>query len=465
MKLAIKQSTLICLVSGLFLIGLVVGRRITITGWVVLAAAIMTIAVWRWRALRVPLLLVATVAFGIYRGDAAMARQHWIESNFGQQVVVRGQISDDPYLDNKGYEHFTIGGARLNGQSTSSNIAVFTHSMRVSRGYHVQVTAKLQSTLGAAVAETSFGDVVVTSTQQSWLERLRQRFFGGMRTALPEPLSSFGLGLLIGVRALIPKNLQTQLAVVGLSHLVAVSGYNLTILVNAASRLLGRRFKFGRLAASLWLIAGFVVVSGSGASIVRAALVSIMVLITSYYGRTIKPLVLVLVAAALTAGFNPNYLYRDIGWQLSFLAFTGILVIAPLIMKDSKRFLAGILVESLLAFIVTAPLIAYDFGTFSVVAPLANLIVLPLVPFAMLASFVAGLAGMFMPLASGWLALPALWLLRLMLGVINWLDHARVASLSLHVSLGQFIVVYVVMVVITAGLSLRRRASQIAAVV
>ncbi|MGQ7346814.1 ComEC/Rec2 family competence protein, partial [Streptococcus suis] len=159
-------------------------------------------------------------------------------------------------------------------------------------------------------------------------EGFRQSFFAGMRTALPEPLASFALGLLVGVRALIPKDLQAQLALVGLSHLVAVSGYNLTILIVASQKALSR---FGRgitLAASLWLIGLFLAVAGTSPSIVRASLVAVLALFASAYGRRFNPITLILLAAAATAFVNPVYL-TDLGWLLSFLAFFGILVLAP----------------------------------------------------------------------------------------------------------------------------------------
>jgi len=72
-------------------------------------------------------------------------------------------------------------------------------------------------------------------------------------------------------------------------------------------------------------------VAGTSASIVRAAVISVLTLAAWYYGRAIRPLLLLLLAAAVTAYANPVYLWADISWYLSFLAFFGILVLGPLV--------------------------------------------------------------------------------------------------------------------------------------
>lgn len=340
----------------------------------------------------------------------------------GQKATIVGQIVDDPSTSGKGFTTFSVG-----WQDTK--VRLTTYNSHVQRGYTVLATGKIEVGFGANPIQMGFASIQVLSTQQSLLERWRQRFFAGMRTALPEPVSAFALGLLVGTRALIPKALQGQLALVGLSHLTAVSGYNLTILVQAIRRLLSKHSKFLTIAVSGWVIFGFLLVAGFSPSIVRAAWVSSLILLAAYYGRKFKPLVLISLVAAVTAGINPGYVH-DLGWQLSFLAFFGILVLAPAI---EARFIiqnpiAKLVTESLAAQIMTFPLIALIFGTLSLVSPLANVLILPLVPLAMLLTFVAGLAGMTIPIWSGWFAWPAAAMLQLMLAVINKLAGWHLAS-------------------------------------
>ena len=164
-----------------------------------------------------------------------------------------------------------------------------------------------------------------------WFAKLRRYFAAGMQTALPEPAASLGLGLLIGQRSTLPADILLAMTTVGLVHIVAVSGYNVTILARAVQRTKIARSKFQQLFLALTLILMFIIITGFSASVVRAAIVSSLSLWAWYFGRSIKPMLLILFVAALTALINPIYVWSDIGWYLSFLAFFGVLIVAPLL--------------------------------------------------------------------------------------------------------------------------------------
>src|SRR5690606_1903143 len=143
----------------------------------------------------------------------------------------------------------------------------------------------------------------------------------------------FGMGLLVGVRNTLPEETSEQLRHVGLTHIIAVSGYNLTVIVMACRRLLAKRSKFQTTFACLALIGVFLLLTGSHPPIVRAAVISVLSIGAWYYGRKVKPLVILMVAAAITVLANPVYLWSSVSWWLSFLAFFGVLVLAPLVAK------------------------------------------------------------------------------------------------------------------------------------
>ncbi len=272
----------------------------------------------------------------------------------------------------------------------------------------------------------------------SWLNDLRRKFAAGMQSALPEPVASFGLGLLIGQRNTLPDDTTDQLRHVGLTHVIAVSGYNLTIIVMACRRLLAKRSKFQATVACLALIAVFLLITGTSPPIVRAAIISVLSIGAWYYGRNIKPLVLLFLAAAVTVLANPIYLWGNISWYLSFLAFFGVLVLAPLITKrfignKEPKVLTGILIESACASVMVLPYILFIFGEMSLISLPANLLVIPFIPLAMLLGLVAGLGGMFIPAVAGWLAWPAKYLLTYMLDIANVLSripHAFVENVG-----------------------------------
>jgi competence protein ComEC len=453
--LPFRRHTAIALICIIAIIGIICGRQ----GWTIgleiialtplILLSIFRIKYFMW------CLLIGAFALGIWRGSAERVASQVLQGLVGQTVTLTGVVADDPATSPKNVTNFTVSDIRLGNKSISGSLPVYTYPVRVHRGYQIQLQGKVKPGFGKYVASISYPQLVVISDQQSELERTRARFFAGMKTALGEPAASFGLGLLVGIRALIPKDLQTTLALVGLSHLVAVSGYNLTIIVRAVERLC---LRFGRgiaLVVSLWVIAGFMAVTGASASIVRAAVVSVLLLLAAYYGRNFKPVVLLLLAAAATALVKPSYL-TDLGWLLSFLAFYGILVLTPAIWTrfgEPKSIIIKLLTESLSAQIMTLPLILFIFGQLSIVAPLSNVLILPLVPLAMALCLIAGLAGMLIPAWCGWFAWPAQLLLDVVMRVINAFAALPWAGTTIYIDAKSMIIAYISLLLITVGLS------------
>lgn len=327
------------------------------------------------------------------------------EPIFGQKVELFGTVQDDAAYNNYGDYEFNItdvnfagGGKFLPGRiriRTKLNTSVY-------RGDRLFVSGTIKPALGARTGSISYAEVEVIRSEPSSLEQIRLKFFQSVYSSLPEPHASLGIGFLAGVRSSIPKDLQDRLSRVGLTHIIAVSGYNLTILVMAISRLGKKLSKYQKLILSLSLIFTFLLITGFSASVVRAALVSLISLSCAYYGRRISPLNVILITAAITASVNPVYLWEDIGWWLSFLAFFGVLILAPVIKKKiykdrEPKLIAAIVIESLSAQLLTAPLIAHIFGTFSVISLLANILVIPWIPIIMLLVFTFGVVGMVSP--------------------------------------------------------------------
>ena len=447
-----RKTTKISLVFAALLAGVALGRSGVESGGLlaVSISAVVALSLCRTRIWWGGLMLTALL-LGLWRADIWMGEQARLVSLIGQHVTVTGTVVDDPARNDRGQMSFTLTGLRVDGRTPlPGSLGVFMYPTQLQRGYQVQAAGTVKPGYGNAVAELSYPQLVVRSSRQDWLERLRQRFFTGMKTALAEPMASFGLGLLVGIRALIPKDMQSKLALIGLSHLVAVSGYNLTIIVQAVDRSLGR---FGRgvaLAASLWLIAGFLIVTGAGASIVRASLVSVLSLLAAFYGRRFHPITLILIAAGITAAYRPAYL-TDLGWLLSFLAFFGILVLAPALearLGHPKPVLVRLFIETLAAQITTLPLILFFFGQLSIVAPLTNLVILPLVPFAMAVSFTAGLAGMLLPPFAGWLSWPATLVLGFITKAVDQFAALPWAGTTFRIDLITMLAMYAIMGVI-----------------
>lgn len=422
----LRRTTLITVGLLAMLAGLVLAR----VGWQIsvlwLPVAALLVATGRRRRL---VLIIGVTMFGVTlgaaRGRAFNARLMPYAKLAGQPVVLEVTADDEAVYSRQSQLSFDGSNVRIL-EPISANLPGRLKvegygAPAIYRGDVVRVEGRFYRTRGSRQGSVGYSALTVVGRRNFWLDKIRLRFIAGMQSSLPEPLASFGLGLLIGQRSNLPKGVGQQLAAVGLTHIIAVSGYNLTILVRAVQRFGRKRSKYQRLMLALLLIGGFVLVTGFSASIVRAAIVSLLSLAAWYYGRNFRPLLLLALAAVLTAFWNPLYLWTDTGWHLSFLAFFGVIVVAPLLAQRLGRRLSPLtllLLESTSAQLLTAPLILYVFGTASTLAIVANLLIVPLVPLAMLLAFVAGLAGMIHWLVASWLAWPAQLVLRYMLDVV-----------------------------------------------
>lgn len=376
------------------------------------------------------------LVLGGARGTSEMHRLAAYQPILGRKVTVVGVAASDGVYDTSGKStqlEFDLSRAAVQSGAPVSlpgtiGAGGFGENM-VFRGDIVSVTGKLRAGTGSHQAWLTYAQLHVVRHNQSTVDKLRRQFNAGLLSALPEPLAPFAMGLLIGQHSDLPDEVYQDLLMVGLVHIIAVSGYNLTIILRACSRLLGKRSKYQTFVISLSLIGVFLLFTGYSASIVRAAIVSGLALLAWYYGRNFKPLVLIGLAAAVTALVNPLYVWGDMGWYLSFLAFYGVLVLAPQLSSQllPERFrnslLVSVALESLCAEIMTLPVVLYVFGQMSFVSLAANVLIAVLVPLAMLVSLVAGLAGTFLLPVAGWFAWPATVLLTYMLDMAHLLSR------------------------------------------
>jgi competence protein ComEC len=407
------------------------------------------------------IIIFAGTGIGLWRGGLFMQNVYQLRDLTGRKVTIEASAAADA-IYSKSQVEFTANKISLiepykKPLSGSFKISGFGAPM-VYRGDRVKVSGKLFPMRGSNQGRVAYAQLTVLNHADNPINNLTRRFNAGMESALPEPAASFGLGLLIGQRSTLPQEITDALTAVGLVHIVAVSGYNLTIIIRGIGRLkLGSKYQ--KLILSLALIVGFVLVTGFSASIVRAAIVSGLGLAAWFYGRQFKPLVLIIFAAAVTGLWNPFYVWGDLSWYLSFLAFFGVLVIAPVIagrfFNNPPKLLTMVLLETLSAELMTLPLILMTFGQLSIISLIANVLVVPLVPLAMLLSAIAGIAGAFVPQFAGWLASPARLLLTYMLDIVHLLSS--LPSVLVHRAISARYMLALYSIVLAFTLMLYRR--------
>ncbi len=349
---------------------------------------------------------------------------------YGNKMILEATVLNDGNYNKYKQMAFEVHDIRtLNGQSLPGKLSVSGFGMNsVYYGDDILIEGKLQSTLGAAQGRMSFAQLTLIRNNPSYIGEIRRKFAAGLQSALPEPVASFSLGILIGYRATLPDETKEALLKVGLTHIIAVSGYNLTIILRASKRFLSGRSKRLSTGLALGLIVMFLLITGFSASIVRAAIISGLSIFASYYGRSFRPVLLILSVAAGTALWNPVYIWSDAGWYLSFLAFAGVIILGPLLASRFPRWVQNspvlmIPIESFAAELATLPYLLHTFGQMSFVGLIANTLIAAFIPIAMLLSAVAGITGMAASSFVGWVAWPATLVLTYMLDIATLLSR------------------------------------------
>lgn len=234
---------------------------------------------------------------------------------------------------------------------------------------------------------------------------------------LPEPQAALAVGILLGLQSSIPDEVLDHFSATGTSHILVISGWNITIISAALYSLadgmkLERRKAFWTILITIWVYTLFV---GATPTVIRAAVMGSIVVIGQRLDRPAHAWTTLFAACWAMTLWNPQTLW-DMGFQLSALATASLFAYGKgteaLLMRTPLR--AGwldwareALTATLAAQILALPLILYAFGNLSLIAPLANVAMLPMVPSAMLFGAIALVGGMiWLPLGQ-LLALPA----------------------------------------------------------
>lgn len=444
--LRVSRVALITLFCAGFVAGVgSVAADVRLSGclWLFFATLLLLACHKKLMFVAVPLAIFSGVIFGIYRGGQMANRIAQYNDYFEQKVTLVGRVSEDTTYKNNQLvmmlDQISVDGQNLPGKVRVTIVA----ALEPSRGDIVQAYGKLYDGFSNYQASMYYANATILQKSSSPINNLRQWFAASIRNLFPDTQAGLGLGFLLGIKSQLSDTLYNELKILGLTHIVVASGYNLTILVRLSRKIFAKLSHFQATAASFLLIAGFVLITGFSASMSRAALVTSLSLLAFYYGRKIHPVLLLTFSASVTAAINPLYVWGDIGWWLSFLAFAGVLVLAPLLQsrifkKRQPKMLGQIILETICAQIATLPLILLIFGKLSILSLVANVLVVPLIPLAMLLTFCGGLIGILCPL----FAWPAIWLLDYICQVVHLLSGISWASIELSISTSVFIAIY-----------------------
>ncbi len=268
-------------------------------------------------------------------------------------------------------------------------------------------------------AKTEFISAGHGNTIKNFLFIIKNSFINNTNKTISEPEASLLSGILLGAKSSIDKDTTEIFRKAGLSHIVALSGYNITVVADAIMKTLSFLPRnLGFLGGIIGIIL-FIVMSGASSTAVRAGVMALIVILASVTRRNYQAGRALIIAGLLMVIINPKILVFDISFELSFLATVAIIYVAPLLKNKfsfvTEKFgLRDVISSTISAQILVLPLILYKMGLLSLVALPANILVLAFIPATMLFGFITGALGfVWLPLS-----LPFAWLSWILLAYI-----------------------------------------------
>jgi len=282
---------------------------------------------------------------------------------------------------------------------------------------------------------------LLTENQGDWFKQRVFNFKDKLRniieqTLLP-PQSSVLKAIFLGDKFGLSDELKDKLNISGTRHIVAISGMHMIIMTQI--------LLFLALGIGLWrkhafyfviiLLILYIIMIGAPASAVRAGIMAGLLLFAQRIGRLRSAGRAVVFAAVIMLIFNPLLIKSDVGFQLSFMATLSIIYLKPILDKKIANWpnpfkIKDILTMTLAAQLGTLPLLIFHFGRLSLISPLANLLIVPLLPAIMIIGMILVLSGLVWLFLAKIIAWPIWFLLSYVIKVINSLSSVPLASIE-----------------------------------
>lgn len=487
------------LVSCAWVTGILLGSRLEIASpWLLAGLALLPVA-WLFRSRRKRLALASLCLFVLLAGMVRFPETTAPQSddlafyNDSGIVSLRGIVSDAPESGGTMTQlrldvaEITVAGEKRTVTGTA--LLYLPPYPAYAYGDSLSVTGKLSTPpqLGDFDYAAYLARRGVTATMMrpetgllaanqgfspvAWLHSLRGNLAGRLAEVLPEPQASLAQGILLGMRANIPPDVEADFARSGTAHLLAISGLHVTIIAGLALgigvRLFGRR-RHIHIWLALAAVGSYAMLAGMGAPVIRAAIMASLFLFAEMAGRQRSTTTALAFAAAVMVAVSPTLLW-EASFQLSFIAMLGLVTLTPRLQSLGQRAtvslsgenaalraIGGSLTDNLSVtlgvLLAVWPIIAYYFGIVSWVGPLATLLALPALPWVLIGSGSAAVLGaVFLPLgqAAGWLAWVFISYLVVVTGGLASLPGA--ASETVRIS-GLTVVVYYLVLVAAVAL-------------
>ncbi len=298
------------------------------------------------------------------------------------------------------------------------------------------------------VLETGMGNPIIGS-----LLAIKGRAQETINRLFPEPEAALLNGILLGYDRGLPKELVEDFQTTGTTHIIAISGFNIAIIAGILLR--GSRYIVAPRAAGIIAIGGislYTILVGAETAVVRAAIMGALFIVSLLFlGRPTFLYASLFAAVLFMTLVNPLLLW-DVGMQLSFMAVLGLMLyvgpwskrigekLEPRMGEDKGRrvtkMIADVFLATMAAILMTLPVMLLHFDRFSLISPLANLLILPAQPGVMVVGGLATILGMISPLLGQIPAWAAWLLLAYTTNLVRFFASLPYSSISLSIPAG-----------------------------
>ncbi|HEY9583351.1 MAG TPA: ComEC/Rec2 family competence protein [Candidatus Paceibacterota bacterium] len=395
------------------------------------------------------LITICIRAYFAFQND----RENLLEKYAGQVMEVTGIISDEPLIKDF-TKTFTLKTEKINEDNTKIYIRVQSDRyVEYEYGQKLQLSGKLSTPFnfksdgGRTFDYINFllKDGIYFEMKKPKIEilgndagnfiyknlfKIKQKFLANIKKTLGEPHAALAGGLVVGEKSALGKDLLNDFRIVGLIHIIVLSGYNITIVADSVRRLLSFLPRVtGIIVGGIGLLA-FGIMVGGGATVVRSCIMALIALMATLLRRDYRVGKALFLAAAIMLIENPLILLYDPSFQLSFLATLGLILLSEPVGKrlwfiTEKAGLRGIVASTFATQIFISPYLLYMMGKLSIIGVIANIIVLPIIPLTMFFVALTGLSGFAI---FGWISHI---LLSYELLVVRIFSHIPFASINL----------------------------------
>ncbi len=471
-----------------WLTGIYLASSLRVPGWVLgmMAVLAMGFALLWWREWRARLggFCALFLLLGVLRYDLALPR--FDESSLAYyngrgEITVIGIVADEPEVRDR-YVNLRVAGRYLELEGSGQEVkglALVRAPRHPSYAYGDELQIKGELETPPEFEDFSYRDYLarqgihsmmryeqITRLSQGHgdpfhraLYAVRGRLQATIAHLFPEPGASLLTGILLGIEIGIPPSLMEDFNQTGTTHIIAISGFNIAILAGAIGLLTRRSLGIYRSAlVAIVAISLYTILVGADAAVVRAAIMGSLSLLAIIAGRRTYALASLAVAAFLMTLWNPLLLW-DVGFQLSFVATLGLVLLVPpmetylegtlsrLLSKERAKAMVRLLSEPLLvtlaAQLAVWPLTVYYFHRFSLISPLSNFLIIPAQPGVMMIGGLATVIGSLNPYLGQPIAWVAWLLLAYTIAVVEVTARFPFTSLELaHFGAGPLMLYY-----------------------